>query len=289
MVRLEIVKKIYEPLIGIFGVRVGRGMLITGMLIVLAVVIMAVFAPLIAPYNPTISAGKPFQPPTKEHLFGTNRLGQDMFSRIVYGSRIILLVVISATLISMSVGIPLGLISGYVGGKLDRAFSMVMDSIYAFPSLVLAIAIAAMLGPNITNTALAISIVYIPTYFRMIRGQTLSLKEQLFVEAARALGARDREIMFRYILPNLAPTIVVVFSLSVADAILTEAGLSFLGLSVVPPTPDWGYDLRVGQPFLLNGYWWLVFFPGLMVMLLAMGFAFIGEGLGERFALGGER
>jgi len=286
---MDIVSLLTKGLKNLLGVRVGRGMLLTGLIIVLSVVFIAVLAPWVAPYDPTRSVGKPFQPPSLAHLFGTNRLGQDMFSRIVYGSQIILMVVISATVISMSVGIPLGLMSGYIGGLLDRVMSMIMDSIYAFPSLVLAIAIAAMLGPSITNTTVAISIVYIPTYFRMVRGQTLSLKEQLFVEAARALGARDREIMLRYILPNLAPTIIVVFSLSVADAILTEAGLSFLGLSVVPPTPDWGYDLRVGQPFLLNGFWWLVFFPGLMVMLLAMGFAFIGEGLGERFALGGER
>ena len=161
-----------------------------------------------------------------------------------------------------------------------------MDSIYAFPALILAIVIAVVLGPSPINTAVAISFVYVPTYFRMVRGQTLSLKGQLFVEAARAVGAKHREIMSKYILPNLAPTILVVFTLSVADAILTEAGLSFLGLSVTPPTPDWGYDLRVGQPFLLDGYWWLVFFPGIAIMLLAMAFALIGEALSERISLG---
>jgi len=186
----------------------------------------------------------------------------------------------------MSIGVPLGLISGYHGGKIDRALSVVMDSIYAFPALILAIVIAVVLGPSPVNTAIAISFVYVPTYFRMVRGQTLSLKGQLFVEAAKALGAKNREIMFKYILPNLAPTVLVVFTLSVADAILTEAGLSFLGLSVTPPTPDWGYDLRVGQPFLLDGYWWLVFFPGIMIMLLAMAFALIGEALSERISLG---
>lgn len=285
---MEFTSKLIKTVNEFLGVKAGRGMLITGLIIVLSICLMAIFAPWISPFNPTLSVGEPFTPPNHKHFFGTNRLGQDMFSRIVYGSRVILLVVITATAISMGIGIPLGLVSGFLGGKIDRIMSTIMDSIYAFPSLVLAIAIAAVLGPSITNTAIAISIVYIPTYFRMIRGQTLSIKEQLFVEAARALGARNTEIMSRYILPNLTPTIVVVFSLSVADAILTEAGLSFLGLSVTPPTPDWGYDLRVGQPFLLNGYWWLVFFPGFMVMLLAMGFALIGEALGERFALGGE-
>ncbi|MEO2151071.1 MAG: ABC transporter permease, partial [Thermococcus sp.] len=209
-----------------------------------------------------------FQPPSWKHPMGTNNLGQDVFSRIIWGSRVILYVVAVATTLSIVIGVPLGLLSGYRGGKIDRVLSMVMDSIYSFPSLILAIVIAVVLGPSPINTAVAISFVYVPTYFRMVRGQTLSLKGQLFVEAARALGVKDWETMKKYILPNVLPTVLVVFTLSVADAILTEAGLSFLGLSVTPPTPDWGYDLRVGQPFLLDGYWWLAFFPGVMIMLL---------------------
>lgn len=270
----------------IFEKKPGRGMLLFGLAIVLIVILMAIFAPLIAPYDPTASSSDSFAPPSSQHLMGTNRLGQDVFSRIVWGSRIVLYVVFIATMLSMSIGIPLGLISGYYGGKVDRGLSVIMDSIYAFPALILAIVIAVVLGPSPVNTAVAISFVYVPTYFRMVRGQTLSLKGQLFVEAARAVGAKHREIMSKYILPNLAPTILVVFTLSVADAILTEAGLSFLGLSVTPPTPDWGYDLRVGQPFLLDGYWWLVFFPGIVIMLLAMAFALIGEALSERVSLG---
>ncbi|NJE77087.1 ABC transporter permease [Thermococcus sp. ES12] len=280
---MEIAGKITEF---VFGKKPGRGMLIFGIIIVLIVVIMAVFAPWIAPYDPTQSSDDVFAPPSHDHLMGTNRLGQDMFSRIVWGSRVVLYVVFIATLLSMAIGIPLGLLSGYHGGRIDRTLSVIMDSIYAFPALILAMVIAVVLGPSPINTAIAISFVYVPTYFRMVRGQTLSFTGQLFVEAAHAIGARDREVMFKYILPNLAPTILVVFTLSVADAILTEAGLSFLGLSVTPPTPDWGYDLRVGQPFLLDGYWWLVFFPGVMIMLLAMAFALIGEALSERLSLG---
>ena len=283
MVEMEIAGRITEF---ILGKRPGRGMMLFGVVIVIAVLVMAIFAPWIAPYNPTESGEDVFAPPSWDHPMGTNRLGQDMFSRIVWGSRIVLYVVFIATLLSMSVGIPLGLLSGYYGGKTDRVLSVVMDSIYAFPALILAMVIAVVLGPSPINTAIAISFVYVPTYFRMVRGQTLSLKGQLFVEAANAIGAKDREIMVKYILPNLAPTVLVVFTLSVADAILTEAGLSFLGLSVTPPTPDWGYDLRVGQPFLLDGYWWLVFFPGIMIMLLAMAFALIGEALSERLSLG---
>ncbi|WP_240922483.1 ABC transporter permease [Thermococcus sp. 9N3] len=264
----------------------GRGLFIFGFSIVLIVILMAIFAPWIAPHNPTEISADVFQPPSWKHPMGTNNLGQDVFSRIVWGSRVILYVVAVATTLSIVIGVPLGLLSGYRGGKIDRVLSMVMDSIYSFPSLILAIVIAVVLGPSPINTAVAISFVYVPTYFRMVRGQTLSLKGQLFVEAARALGVKDWETMKKYILPNVLPTVLVVFTLSVADAILTEAGLSFLGLSVTPPTPDWGYDLRVGQPFLLDGYWWLAFFPGVMIMLLAMGFAMIGEAINERLSLG---
>ncbi len=264
----------------------GRGLLLTGLTIVLVIIFMAIFAPFISPYSPTESTNDTFAPPSWKHPMGTNRIGQDMFSRIVWGARIMIYVVAIATMLSMSIGIPLGLISGYYRGKMDRILSIIMDSIYAFPAIILAIVISVALGPSPMNTAIAISFVYVPTYFRMVRGQTLSFREQLFVEGAKAVGARNRDIMFRYILPNLVPTILVVFSLSVADAILTEAGLSFLGLSVTPPTPDWGYDLKVGQPFLLDGYWWLVVFPGLMIMLFAMAFALIGEALSERTSLG---
>ena len=263
---------------GVWMLRVGVG-------IVLFFVFMALLAPWISPYDPTKRVADPFLPPSREYPMGTNRIGQDVLSRIIWGSRIVLYVVFLATALSMAIGIPLGLISGYYGGKLDRVLSMVMDSMYAFPALILAIAIAAVLGPSPSNTAIAIAFVYVPTYFRMIRGQTLSIKSSLYVDAARALGASDNTIMSKYILPNLAHTVLVVFTLSVTDAILTEAGLSYLGLSVTVPTPDWGYDLRAGQPFLLDGKWWLVFFPGLMVMLLAMGFALIGEALSERVSL----
>jgi len=261
----------------------GKALVYTGLAIVLAVVFMAIAAPLLTPYDPTRRAGPGYQPPSWEHPFGTNNLGHDMWSRTVYGARTILIVVGLAIAISMAIGVPLGLVSGYYGGKLDRALSMVMDSIYAFPSLVLAITLAVVLGPSLFNAAIAIAVVYVPTYFRMVRGQVLSIKEELFIEVARALGIPTREIIFKHILPHLLPTIMVVFSLSAADAVLTEAALSYMGLSVQPPTPDWGYDLYKGKGFVLSGYWWLIFFPGLMITLLATGFALIGEGLGEQF------
>ena len=156
-----------------------------------------------------------------------------------------------------------------------------MDSIYSFPSLILAIAIAAMLGPGIINIAISIAVVYIPTYFRMVRGQTLSVKEELYVEAARSLGARAATILRLYVFPNVIPSVVVVFSLNIADAILTEAGLSFLGLGLPPPTPDWGFDLSAGRAYLPGGYWWIITFPGMMIALVALGFSMLGEGLNE--------
>lgn len=278
----------YEYLLKPFRNVPGRVLLITGLVIVFFVIILAIFAPWIAPYNPVQMTTDRFAPPSWKHLMGTNKLGYDEFSRIVYGSRVILEVVFVATIISSSVGIPLGLVSGYYGGKADRSLSMIMDSIYAFPSLILAITVAAILGPSPMNTALSISVVYIPTYFRMVRGKVIALKGTPLIEALQSLGLKTKTILLKHVTPNIAPTILVVFSLSVADAILTEAGLSFLGLSVVPPTPDWGYDLRVGKLFLTGGYWWLVFFPGLMIILLAIGFALIGEALSERFEISRE-
>ncbi len=256
-------------------------MLVVGLVIVLIALVMAVFAEFIAPYDPIKIVGMPVTPPSPKFPWGTDTIGRDVFSRVVYGSRTMLIVILLSTALSMSIGIPLGLFSGYVGGKIDRAFSLVMDSIYAFPGLILAIAVAAMLGPGIYNTAISLAVVYIPTYFRMVRGQVLSLREQLFVEAARALGATDWRILRKYVFPNVFFIIAVVFSLNVADAILTEAGLSFLGLSVPSPTPDWGFDLKNGQRYFLSGRWWPVLFPGTMIILLALGFGLLGEGLNK--------
>jgi peptide/nickel transport system permease protein len=260
-------------------------MVYVGLGLVLSIIVMAIAAPLLTPYDPTKTVANHFLSPSLKHPLGTNRLGQDVWSRIVYGSRTILMVVFTAIIISMATGIPSGLLSGYYGGKVDRALSMIMDAIYAFPSLVLAIALAVALGPSPTNAAIAISVVYVPTYFRMVRGQVLSIKESPFIETARALGLPTSRILLRHILPHLIPTIMVVFSLSAADAVLTEAGLSFLGLSIQPPTPDWGYELYVGMDFALY-YPWLVIAPGIMITLLAAGFALIGEGLSESLRRG---
>jgi peptide/nickel transport system permease protein len=224
------------------------------------------------------TVGQPFG---KRFIMGTDNLGRDVFSRILHGAGVVLKVAFLSAIFSALVGVPLGLLSGFIGGRLDRVVSLIMDSVYSFPGLILAIAMAAMLGPGVLNMAIAISVVYVPTYFRVVRGQTLSVKEELYVEAARSLGARAASILRLYVFPNVIPSIVVVFSMNIADAILTEAGLSFLGLGIDPSRPDWGYDLSKGKAFLPGGYWWIITFPGMMIALVALGFALLGEGLNE--------
>jgi peptide/nickel transport system permease protein len=217
-----------------------------------------------------------------EHGFvlGTNQIGQDVFSRIIWGTRIALIVGFLSAIVAVVIGVPIGLLSGFIGGPLDRVLTLVMDSLYSFPGLILAIAIAAVLGPGIGNVIVAIAAVYVPTYFRIVRGQTMTVKEQLYVEAARSLGARWTTILIRYVFPNVIPSIVIIFSVNVADAILTEAGLSFIGLGLPPDTPDWGIDLARGQDYLRRA-WWLITFPGLMVALVTLGWSMLGESLSE--------
>jgi peptide/nickel transport system permease protein len=213
---------------------------------------------------------------------GTNQVGQDVLSRLIWGARIAIVIGFSAAIISFVLGVPLGLLAGFIGGKTDRVMTLIMDSIYAFPGLILAIAITAVLGPSILNIIVAIAVLYIPTYYRIVRGQTLSAKEELYVEAARSIGAKAREILGRYIFPNVIPSVAIIFSVNVADAILTGAGLSFLGLGLPPSTPDWGIDLARGQEFIRSA-WWLITFPGLAVMLIVLAFTMMGEGLVEIF------
>ncbi|HEY67053.1 MAG: ABC transporter permease [Chloroflexi bacterium] len=259
-------------------------MTMTGGLIVAFIVVLTLltfFTPRLAPYDPESRVGDPFTPPCTTHIFGTDQLGRDIFSRIIYGAQIVLQVALLSAVFSFIVGVPLGLISGFLGGRLDRVLSLVMDSIYSFPGLILAIALAALLGAGVLNMSVAIAVVYVPIFFRLVRGQVLSIKEELYVEAARSLGARGRTILWRYIFPNVIPSIVVVFSLNIADAIITEAGLAFIGLGVDPSKPDWGYDIYRGRSELVGGRWWPVTFPGLAIALVALGFSLFGEGLSE--------
>ena len=256
--------------------------MIAGMIVILFVVTMTVFPGLFTRFDPNDqNAGGQMKPPSSEHLMGTDNLSRDVWARVVYGARTILGVAIAAALVSALIGIPLGLLSGFAGGTFDRILSLIMDSVYSFPGLILAIAFAAMLGPGVINITLAVAVVYIPTYFRLVRGQTLSIKEEVYVEAARAIGARRGTILSRYVFPNVIATVVVVLSLNIADAIMTEAALSYIGLGLPAGIPDWGMDLSMGKKFLPSGVWWMITFPGLMIMLLALGFTMLGEGLAE--------
>jgi peptide/nickel transport system permease protein len=256
--------------------------LVVGALIVLAIVVMAIFANVLAPFHPlNQDTGPQLAPPGGEHLLGTDNLQRDVWSRIIHGSRTILRVAVLAAVISSVLGIPLGLISGFAGGFFDRVISLIMDSVYSFPGLILAIAFAAMLGPGVINITLAVAVIYIPTYFRLVRGQTLAIKEELYVEAARAIGASGPTILWQYIFPNVIATTVVVFTLNVADAIMIEAALTYLGLGLPPSIVDWGMDLSMGKRFLPSGQWWLITFPGAMISILALGFTMLGEGLAE--------
>lgn len=254
---------------------------IIGFMIITTIISMALLPSFIAPYDPIKKIGGLLVSPNRRFIMGTDGLGRDIFSRIIYGSRIVMSVTLLSMTLSFMCGVPIGLLSGYVGGKLDSVLSLIMDSLYAFPGLVLAIALAVMLGPGVVNLAIAITVIYIPTYFRMIRGHVLSLKETPFIEAARAIGAKGGTIIFRYIFPNVIPSIPVILSLNAADAVLTEAALSFLGLGIPAPTPDWGFDLKMGHAYLASRIWWPSTFPGLMVILLTLGFSLFGEGINE--------
>jgi peptide/nickel transport system permease protein len=259
-------------------------LIIVGLIFVTAIIMITVISPWIRPYDPIkINVGPPLIGPSAQHPFGTNDLGQDIFSRVLSGGGIMLQVSLLSVIVCLAVGVPLGLFASYAGGVVDRLVGLVMDSIYAFPGLVLAIAIAAMLGRGVVNMALSIAVVYIPSYFRVIRSQVLSIKEMSYIEAANAVGAKNRTILTRYILPNIMPSIVVVATVNFADAILTAAGLTFIGLGVSVSVPDWGWDLTNGRALLASGTWWVITFPGIMIILLALGFTLIGEGLSELF------
>ena len=258
--------------------------ILIGAAIVAAMAIMTVTAPWIRPYDPiAINVGPLLSPPSAQFPLGTNHLGQDMLSRVYSGGAIMFQVAVLSVIVCLVVGVPIGLFASYLGGYTDKVASLVMDSIYAFPGLVLAIAIAAMLGPGVVNMALSIAVVYVPSYFRIIRSQVLTIKELPYVEAATIMGAKSRTTLFRYILPNVIPSIVAVATINFADAVLTSAGLTFVGLGLPVSTPDWGWDLTYGRRLLPSGAWWVIAFPGLMVVLLALGFTMMGEGLSELF------
>jgi peptide/nickel transport system permease protein len=253
---------------------------VIGLLIVLSVVAAAVFAPALAPHPPTRpNFGAILQPASPLYPLGTDELGRDVASRLLYGARASLQAGFLAVIIAVLLGVPIGLISGYVRGWLDEVVIMrLTDAMMAFPVIVLALAFTAALGPSLQTAMIAIGIVYMPIFIRLARAQALSLREQEFVEGARALGARTPAILLRHLLPNMGGALLVQASLSVAAAILVETSLSFLGLGVQPPTPSWGSMLRIGVGYLEPAPW-VSIWPGFAIFLTVLGINLFGDGL----------
>ncbi len=240
--------------------------------------LIALLAPAIAPYSPTAQNLRTrLKPPSEQHLFGTDELGRDIFSRVLHGARISLPVALVVVIATSSVGILVGAVAGYVGGIVDEILMRIADAVLAFPSLILAIAITAALGPGLLNAALAITLVLWPEYARLVRSQVIALREMEYVSASIALGASSLRTLFKHILPNALPIMSVKVSLDMGNAILLAASLSFVGLGAVPPTPEWGAMISAARHKFFE--WWLATFPGLAIFSAVIGFNFLGDGL----------
>jgi peptide/nickel transport system permease protein len=258
----------------------------TGVLITACFVAIALFAPLLQSWgllqDPLESLANPIhQPPSAEHWFGTTRQGYDVFSRTLFGTQAALKVVLLATALSVIVGVPLGMVSGYVGGRLDRVMLFFMDAIYTLPGLLLSVTLAFVVGRGVMNAAIALSIAYVPQYYRVVRNHTVSVKTELFIEAAQAMGASTWVVLSRYLFLNVIQSVPVLFTLNAADAVLILGGLGFLGLGLPDQTPEWGQDMRQALDALPTGIWWTAFFPGLALTTLVTGLSLLGEGLNE--------
>jgi len=241
--------------------------------------LLAIFAPLLSPYPPdAINYLALLKPPSADHLLGTDDLGRDILSRLLYGGRLSLSVAISAVFLSVLAGVPIGLIAGYVGGIADEVIMRVLDSVIALPPLVLALTISAVLGPGLVNATIAIAIVAIPTYARLIRGQVLSIKNNDYVLAARSVGVRSGAILFRHIMPNVISPIIVQASLGVGFAIILESSLSFIGLGAQPPTSTWGSMVQTSFQYLDLAPWF-VMAPSILIFIAVLGANLLGEGI----------
>lgn len=268
--------------------------LITGLVLVAGFVFVAAFAPLLAPYGlaQNSSDGVAFasqQPPSAQHWFGTSVRSEDVFSRVLFGARTALLVIVIAVVLSLLVGVPLGLLSGYVGRWIDRVLVLVMDAIYAFPMLLLAIVVSIVVAGGTSSSlggmlsaAIAITVVYVPQYFRVVRNATVAVKTEPYVDAARVTGASTARIMFRHILSNVTGSLPVIVTINAADAILTLAALGFLGFGIEPTqAAEWGYDLNKALNDVSNGIWWTSIFPGTAIVLVVLGMTLVGESIDE--------
>ena len=252
---------------------------LAGLLTILFFIFIAVFAEFIAPYSPyEQNLADRLQPPSKSHLLGTDDLGRDILSRIIYGARISLAIGLISVALALGIGVSAGLVSAYYGGIVDTLLMRLFDVMLAFPTILLAMAIMAVLGPDLENAMIAVGIVNIPTFARIVRASALIVKEQEYVMAAQALGQSNSKIIFRHILPNIVGPITVQVTLSYGGSILNAAGLGFLGMGAQPPTPEWGAMLSQARSFIISAPW-TVTFPGIAIFLSVLGFNILGDGL----------
>ena len=250
-----------------------------GLAVFLAIVLMALFADVLAPYDPLVQGvGPANEPPTLTHWAGTDSFGRDMASRIIHGARIALVVGVVAVLLAMIVGVGLGLVAGYYGGWVDVVIMRVMDGLFAFPIIILAIAMMAVMGFGVKNVIIAVAVGFVAPFARVTRGDVLAVKEEPYIEAARLAGVRSRAIMFRHVLPNVLAPIIVQAALRVSGAIITESGLSFLGLGPPPPTPVWGSMIAEGRNFIVMAPH-ISTIPGIALMVTIVGLNLFGDGL----------
>jgi peptide/nickel transport system permease protein len=251
---------------------------ITGFAIVTTWVLLSVFAPVVAPYEPLQQdIVNRLQPPSREHLMGTDQLGRDILSRVIYGGRISLPIGFLVVSLSVLIGTVLGSVAGFLGGRWDTLLMRITDMVMGFPAIILAMAIAAALGAGLEKSTLAIVLVWWPSYARVVRSLVISVRENEYVSASRAIGARENRILLRTVLPNCIAPAIVMATMDIGNAILTFSGLSFLGLGAVPPIPEWG--TMVASGILVFDQWWVAAFPGLAIMTVVMGFNFLGDGL----------
>lgn len=246
--------------------------------ILLVWILAAVVAPRLAPYDPLGLIGTSRQPPSAAHLMGTDLLGRDVFSRLIFGARLSLAIGLISVAIGATSGSLIGLVAGYYGGRLDSALMRIVDAMLAFPGLLLALVVIASLGPGLINVMLAVGVSSVPLYARLVRGSCLTIREVEYIQAARALGGSDRRVMFQHILPNVLGPLLVLSTLQVGSAILIGSALSYLGMGAQPPTPEWGLMTSDGQPYLAEA-WWISTFPGLAIFSAAMAVNLLGDGL----------
>ena len=252
---------------------------VIGLVVIATFILLALFAPLVAPYDPIATSWTSVRkPPSALHWFGTDDLGRDILARVIYGARASLMAGAISVVIALTIGVPLGLLAGYRGGFVDALISRITDAMLACPFLILAIALAAFLGPSLSNAMIAIGISATPIFIRLTRGQALSVKVEDYVEAARAVGNPSWRIALVHILPNILPALMVQATLSIAAAIIAEAALSFLGLGQQPPLPSWGSMLTAAQRFLTNAPW-MAIWPGLAIFVVVLSLNLVGDGL----------